>query len=326
MCESAQNYIAVPVKMLAECRENIPFSVFIRLSEGKFVAIFTPQGGIDKLRLLRYSKRVSEVYILASEKEKFRSFTKKTPPETIPDQKDQPLSEELSEKKRIILTALEKATQKNLSEIIMPKSVTDHEIRETKNIVQAYVKMLSRDPDIVFRILAQLNESSYLCYHSLATSVLSIFICRLTKQFGARLLEIVGMGGLLHDIGKVKIINDQNLTGFREEDAQNEELKKHPAVGIEMVQHARLVPEEVRQIIYQHHERPDGNGYPLGIPGSRIYYPASLVAIASSFSNYIGRKPFGLELSPRDAIRKMLDMQGRFNRPIIRALTQLYRV
>jgi len=318
------SYVPIHVDRLDSCEEKIPFSVFVRLGDNKFVAIFTPESGLDRLRLLKYSKKVDCVYILKSEKDIFEKFTKSSIPEE--PLKKPPEDSELARRRTAITESLEAATNKTLENLLMPESVPESQIDESKNIVKNYIKVLSRDPDIVSHILANLKKSNYLFYHSLATSILSIFISRLTKQFSARLLEIVGLGGLLHDSGKIKILDEKEMTGFENNLKHSTILRAHPETGRSMFKDSKTVPEEVKQIIFQHHERPDGSGYPGGLSGPRIYYPASLVSVANAFANYIGEQPYGMGLSPRDAIRKMLDEKGRFNKLIIKTLTRLYRV
>jgi len=324
MEDNEQLFFSVPITDLINWNPAITFSVFIKLRTEKYVLIFSPESGIDSPRLHRYTKHTNEVFIKKEEQEEFEKFTKTTP--KVLKQEDPEAKKDISEQKKAIVSALEAATSSNLKKILMPKSVTSEEIEESKKIVKTYITVLSRDPNFTFDILAKINESDYLSYHSLATSMLSIFICRLTKQFSPKLLEIVGLGGLLHDIGKIRLLAGQEISGYEALQELGDLIRIHPENGLSMVKETKAVPEEVKQIIAQHHERQNGLGYPMGLKGPRIYYPAGLVSVANTFANYIGKKPFGLELEPRDAIRKMLDQDGWFNKPIIKILTQLYQV
>ncbi len=318
------DYISSSIDILDKCPEKITFSVFVKLGNDKFVQIFSPDSGLDYLRLQKYKTKVSLIFFLASEKKAVEDLLTISL-DSFSTNESIPLSNETIQKKNEIVLKLENLTRENLEKILVPK-VSDVEIKETKAIVLTYVSVLARDPDVVFNILQGISESDYLSFHLTATSMLSIFICRLLKQYGKRLQEIVGLGGYLHDIGKVKLIDGFDLSTYRDELIPKNELRRHPEIGMEMLRHSKVVPEEVRQIIYQHHEEPSGKGYPRGLKNPMIYFPASIISIANDFSKLIAPKPYGLEFSSREAIRKLLDEDQKYNKHIIKPLTTLYKV
>jgi putative nucleotidyltransferase with HDIG domain len=89
-----------------------------------------------------------------------------------------------------------------------------------------------------------------------------MFIAKACGQFNQRMLEIVGQGGFLHDIGLIQLPREliektdplPNLA---------EEYKNHPQLGLKMVENASSIPDEVRYIIYQHHEQPGEADIPM---------------------------------------------------------------
>ena len=76
--ELNESYISMPITVLDKCSEKIPFSVFIRLSQEKYVQIFSNQVGLDKLRLAKYKTKISTIYIKKNEQELFDNFIKAT--------------------------------------------------------------------------------------------------------------------------------------------------------------------------------------------------------------------------------------------------------
>jgi putative nucleotidyltransferase with HDIG domain len=266
---------------------------------------------------------------MAAELESFENFLSKNNMK-VPERATPPVEEkdEQTQKRELIIQAVEAKTKDNLDKVLTPKGLSEETVVESKQLVSNYVKMLSKDKNAVFDLLAQIAESDFLAYHFTATSLLSIYICRLLKEYGERLQEIVGLGGYLHDVGKIKIISDLKLdiNSYNEAEIDEKIYKDHPKVGLEMIGDYKSVGEEVKQIIYQHHESPNGSGFPLGLTTSKIYFPASIVSVGNTFAKHIGPEPYGMGMSPRDAIKQMLSDEGRLYKHIMKPLTQLYRV
>ena len=102
-----------------------------------------------------------------------------------------------------------------------------------------------------------------------------------------RVSKAVGLGSVLHDIGKLKL--DRTIASKCPKtlsDSEMVEFKKHPELGASMLSTNRLIDENTRQIVYQHHEYVNGSGFPLGLSGSRIYPLAKIVSLADTFTNF----------------------------------------
>jgi putative nucleotidyltransferase with HDIG domain len=149
-----------------------------------------------------------------------------------------------------------------------------------------------------------------------------MFIAKASGQFNKELLEIVAMGGFLHDIGcsqiPQEILNSPNeLTP-----QQQVVMRKHPRIGMKMIEKSRIIPKEVRYIIYQHHECPNGQGYPNGLRGSAIYMPARVVSLADGFSELISQRP-GRKAYPVEKALQILEAEaavGKYDQSLVRLL------
>jgi putative two-component system response regulator len=132
-------------------------------------------------------------------------------------------------------------------------------------------------------------------------------------------------GSILHDIGKIYIAEailskDGPLT--EEEWA---EMRKHPQLGAELIREIHYLEPAVPVILY-HHERWDGGGYPFGLKGEAIPFPARVVAIADSFDAMTTRRPYRKALSPREAYQEILAGSGSHYDPeAIRAFERAWQ-
>jgi HD-GYP domain-containing protein (c-di-GMP phosphodiesterase class II) len=95
------------------------------------------------------------------------------------------------------------------------------------------------------------------------------------------LVERVQLAGVLHDIGKIgvadSIVNKPDALTAEEW----LEMEKHPEFGARMLERAELY--DVAEWVLAHHERPDGQGYPLGLAGDEIPLEARIVAVADAY-------------------------------------------
>lgn len=127
------------------------------------------------------------------------------------------------------------------------------------------------------------SRDAYTLHHSEKVTNYSLAIA---KKMGLSkdLLEVIQVGGLLHDIGKIGIPEHiLNKPGKLEESEYNI-VKSHPVIGYEMIKHVDGFQKNgILDIVLYHHERYDGKGYPEGLKGEQIPLVARIVAVADSF-------------------------------------------
>ena len=121
----------------------------------------------------------------------------------------------------------------------------------------------------------------------------------------------------IHDIGKVGIVeNILNKKGHLTSD-EYEEIKKHPAIGVRIVQSIPFL-EEAIPVIQYHHERYDGDGYPYGVKGEDIPLSARIVAVADAIDAMMRDRPYREALSTDRVLQELRDNAGsQFDASII---------
>lgn len=121
----------------------------------------------------------------------------------------------------------------------------------------------------------------------------------------------------LHDIGKVGIPDRVLLKPGRFEPAEWEIMKQHPTLGHNAIAKAQMHAhatseflETAKEIIYSHHEKWDGSGYPLGLAGDNIPISARLMAVADVYDALICRRIYKEAAPHADAIQVVMDGRG----------------
>ena len=115
---------------------------------------------------------------------------------------------------------------------------------------------------------------------------------------------------VLHDIGKIGI--DINILHKREKltPADIEVLKQHPSIGVRILEPIHFLGE-VREIIEQHHERYDGQGYPRGLSAEEWLLEAKVLAVCDTYDAMTSDRPYRKALPMEVAIQEIRDHSGR---------------
>jgi HD-GYP domain-containing protein (c-di-GMP phosphodiesterase class II) len=131
-------------------------------------------------------------------------------------------------------------------------------------------------------------------------------------------LDRVATGGILHDIGK-RFIRPEILTKRGPLDRQERDLiETHPQRGYEELVGRPDVDADQLMMVYQHHERLDGSGYPVRILADEIHPWAQALAVVDVFDAMIGRRPYRRPAPAADVLAYLEKKAGtHFNREIV---------
>lgn len=314
--ESNEKYFPVDIRSFRSTLRDIGFDLFLKMAGDHYAHVFSKQTGLDYNRLEKYIERgVSELYIRESEKTAFQSYSGVTAESVFNDGA-------ATHEKRV--AALLNMTEQNLAEIFAKFSVDDETADGTRKLIKGYVGLMTDDPQSLAVILKLVSYGNYLYYHSVAVSVFSLLLARSLGHFDTKTLEVIGLGGFLHDIGRTQLPKEVNESSTDLTEEQWKTMKTHPKLGLDMIEVAHKVPEEVRFIIYQHHEQPGGEGYPNGLRGSAIYAPARVVALCDGFSALISDRPFRKAYTVPAALALMQSEVGKYDPNLLKVLGSIF--
>jgi len=139
----------------------------------------------------------------------------------------------------------------------------------------------------------------------------SQFACDIAIQMGLPddQVESIRISGLLHDIGKIRIpVSLLNRPGKLLK-AEWELIKMHPLVGYKILKNIPF-PWPIADIVYQHHERIDGSGYPRGLTGKDILLEAKIMAVADVIEAISAHRPYRPALPIESALNEIKNQKG----------------
>jgi putative nucleotidyltransferase with HDIG domain len=184
-------------------------------------------------------------------------------------------------------------------------------------VVAEISRAMERDP-LVFINVAKLKSKDETTFrHSIAVSALMVQFARYLK-FDDETVRIMGVSGLLHDVGKMKIPDDVLRKEGGLTDSEFQTIRHHPSLGHAMLSSQADMPQVVLDVCLQHHERLDGKGYPMGLSGDEISQPVRMCTICDVYEAITSIRPYKKAWSQSDAIAWMLERQGHFDRSLLR--------
>ena len=150
-------------------------------------------------------------------------------------------------------------------------------------------------------------HSEYLADHSLGVALFSVVMGALAGYSPENLLDIA-LGALLHDIGMTTIPQDLVLRAGPLTDEERERVNRHPEEGFKILNDVTGVDRHVHFMVYQSHERYEGQGYPRGRKQKLIHEYARILAIADTYQALVTPRPYKEKLLPAKAMEKMLEL------------------
>ena len=135
----------------------------------------------------------------------------------------------------------------------------------------------------------------------------------------------IGIGGFLHDLGKVGIPDLILRKKDKLEAGEFETMKTHPTIGGKLIEQHPLAIL-VSDVILQHHERLDGRGYPFGISGDQLTPAARLISVADAFDAMTSTRPYHEPLPIEAALSNLeQDSPSQFDAQMVAGMKALAR-
>jgi putative nucleotidyltransferase with HDIG domain len=129
-------------------------------------------------------------------------------------------------------------------------------------------------------------------------------------------------GAILHDIGKIGVGDSVLLKPTRLSDEEFDQIKDHPRRGARIID-AFNRSATVLGVVFHHHERYDGRGYPAGLRGVDIPLPARIVNVADAYDAMTTNRPYGKTRSPAEAMAEVMRGAGtQFDPQVVAALVR----
>ncbi len=175
---------------------------------------------------------------------------------------------------------------------------------EAKEFVGTLVDAITDYPDVVVWLTQMKNRDEYTSLHCLNVCVLTLAFCH-HLGYGDEDLKAIGMGALLHDIGKAEIPEAVLNKPDRLTPEEWKIMRQHPEIGYRMMRGSGQIPDVALAIIRGHHRRVNGAGYPEAFPQDELSRPVLAAAIADVYDAMTSDRPYHRGLAADQVLRTM---------------------
>lgn len=185
---------------------------------------------------------------------------------------------------------------------------TMENISQAKEAIAGIADRIVTDDETTSHLI-RIASHDYSTYtHSVNVGLLGIALAKaLYGPVSEHNLRELGAGFFLHDLGKVnvnpQIINKQSRLTAKE----YEEMKIHPNLGYDLLSQTGHLNTECSFIVFQHHEREDGSGYPQKLTGREKHDYAKICSLADVYDALTAKRSYRESLPPFAALKLMRD-------------------
>jgi len=214
---------------------------------------------------------------------------------------------------REVLDAARVRTQKELTRAVV---FADGSLRTAVNRI---IDDLLRNPNVVMNLTDIRASDDFTFGHSVNVAILSLMI-GLGLHYNESRLRDLGLGALLHDIGKVKLPAEILKKDGPLAPAEAAEMQRHPTYGFEILRSQPNLSILSAHVAYQHHERLNGEGYPRRLRGGEIHEFARIAAVADAYDALVTDRLLRRGFAPGDALQMLQALNQQFDQDVVRAL------
>ncbi|MBV36444.1 MAG: metal-dependent phosphohydrolase [Rickettsiales bacterium] len=184
------------------------------------------------------------------------------------------------------------------------------DIKQSKSIVNSCMISILSNANALFWLTRIKDRTQHTAEHSLRVSVLAIAFGKYLGMSKAE-LELLGLCGLLHDLGQTQIPDDIiNKPGPLNE-AEYRVMQKHTILGHELVIHDSEIHATIKDVIKNHHIHFNGNGYPKSQVQTPLSLYCKIISIIDAYDAMTSETLYKLSKSPREALKILFDQRDK---------------
>ncbi|MEG0259556.1 MAG: HD-GYP domain-containing protein [Lysinibacillus sp.] len=194
--------------------------------------------------------------------------------------------------------------------------VLDQQSKAIVSLVDELLSIMSNNDEILTVLSDAYLYDEYLYQHSFQVTLYSIAIA---KELGhsAEDLRLIGIGALLHDVGKMLVPKEILLKPGRLTNDEFETMKMHARYGFDLLRNLHSISLLVAHCAFQHHERIDGSGYPRGLVDFEIHPFAKIIGVADVFDAVTSNRVYREKMLPSQGLAIVEAGAGTIYEPTI---------
>lgn len=204
---------------------------------------------------------------------------------------------------RVVHSEAHNVVHNLMSDIRMGKQI---ELDKMSPVVESITDSIFRNKDAFISLSRIKSKDEYTFQHSVSVCALLVAFSKAMEYEHDVILE-AGIGGLLHDVGKMKVPDHILNKPGPLTDLEFLDMRSHAALGRELLKQTPGVPKVAILITGQHHERYDGTGYPDKIQKDEISQLGQMAAIVDVYDALTSDRVYHKGMEPTAALKKLFE-------------------
>jgi len=310
--DTEQRYIAIFLDSL-RVDSILEFDLHLKVNNGLVLYRSADLPFTEKTRMKLLENKVDRLYITSENRGKYQRYIEKNLGKILED----PTVQE--EKKAGILYE----TSTNLVKDVLAKPTLGENIHRSKELVSNTVNFILKGREAFLNLLTITSFDYYTYTHSVNVCTFSIALAQQMGFDDEEFLHELGVGALLHDVGKSKV-SDRILNKRSPlNQIEFEIMKKHPKWGIEILTDTDAIAASSYYPVLQHHERGDRSGYPSGLNLDEMHIYSRIVAIADSFDAMTSKRVYQKAMGTFPTLKIMMSLAELYDDRFLRSFVAL---
>jgi HD-GYP domain-containing protein (c-di-GMP phosphodiesterase class II) len=197
-------------------------------------------------------------------------------------------------------------------------------IEESKYFISSMATMFEHYPDMVEKLLF-LDEAEFsIQYHNINVMLYCMDFATKNNRTKDEII-VAGLTGFLHDIGKIDIAQEILMKKDQLTKREFSEIKNHPRYGIRVLKDCK-VDDRIIDVVWEHHERLDGSGYPRGKFAESLGVHSRLLGIIDSFDALTSQRPYKKRSSIMSAFKILKEDadRGKYDTMILKQFAKCF--
>ncbi|MEW5743955.1 MAG: HD-GYP domain-containing protein [Nitrospirota bacterium] len=215
---------------------------------------------------------------------------------------------------------------KETSKIILKDLLDDprsgEKIKQIDPLVNEMIDCILENRDAIYDLLSLGGYDYYTYTHSVNVAALSIGLA-IGADVRRQEVEKLGIGAMLHDVGKSAISHEILHKQGKLDDAEYRTIQNHVIEGERILKTHKEFPREAFSAVLQHHEKLSGKGYPLKLSGEQIDLFGRITAIADCYDALTTRRPYKPALTPFYSLSIIAKETGDYDPDLLKVFIKM---
>lgn len=298
----AENYLPVPINTLI-ADQGPGVELYIRESDEAPLRLYCTQGNLfdAHARQKLLERGVRTLFIPKSAHQEYQGYLRANLSTLLADE---------GQSVRARFAVLSEVVRDVVSTSFRAEDV-DATVKQGNQLAEHSVTLLQRDDYATSELLGVLHHDYSTFTHSANVSFLSVMLAGEMGITDAATLREISVGGLLHDLGKLEVPDRILTKPGKLTDGEYEVVRDHARWGYRKLCKRPEITFGQLMMVYQHHERIEGGGYPVGCRGHELHEWARICTVIDVFEALTANRPYRSRLPIREVVEIMLRGSGK---------------